>query len=180
MSWFGRVQEEFCPLVLPFAGKPIQYVEIGVWTGNSARYVCENVLTHPDARGVGIDHYPPDHKRTQAETFAIRDEAARNLAPFPKWQFIYEPSQTALRKWDGPIDLLYIDGDHNAPGALGDFCLAWPFLTPGAVVIFDDYGIGKKYRSPHVPAAVEAVKIAFGKKGQVILDGAWQFAFRVT
>jgi len=42
---------------MEFAGQPITYVEIGCWEGMSASWVAENVLTHEDSRGYGIDPY---------------------------------------------------------------------------------------------------------------------------
>jgi hypothetical protein len=40
--------------------------------------------------------------------------------------------------WQEPVALLWIDGDHRYPGVRRDFELWAPYLTPEAVVVFDD------------------------------------------
>lgn len=37
------------------------------------------------------------------------------------------------------MDLIYIDGSHEAPDVLSDACLAFTLLRVGGVMIFDDY-----------------------------------------
>lgn len=41
--------------------------------------------------------------------------------------------------WELPIDVLYIDGDHRFVGCLIDFKNYAHWVTPGGLVIFDDY-----------------------------------------
>lgn len=50
-----------------------------------------------------------------------------------------------------PVGMLYIDGDHAERSVLDDFYAWEPFLVPGAVVAFDDYGTR---RNPGVKIAV--------------------------
>ena len=54
-DWFERLaQSNFEKNIFPvFASRPIQYLEIGCFEGNSISYMFKNVLTHPDA------HAPP-------------------------------------------------------------------------------------------------------------------------
>jgi len=60
-NWFRRRnQATFEEYVLPmWAGKPITYLEIGVYEGQSLTWMMQNVLTHPDSRAVGIDPWLP-------------------------------------------------------------------------------------------------------------------------
>lgn len=167
--WFNKVRREFSRYVKPCIGRPITYVEIGCWIGGSAEYVARTVLTHPEARGYGIDPYDPMGKRHPAsEMEKVQAAAHAALAPYDdRWTWIQARSQDALRQWPyGTIDLLYIDGSHFAHDALLDFAYAWPHLTVGSIVIFDDYGIGIRNRIksniPDVPDACEAVLAAFG------------------
>jgi predicted O-methyltransferase YrrM len=185
MSWFGKVRREFCPLASRFVGQPIQYVEIGVWTGDSAEWILANVLTAEGARGVGIDPYLPDSRRDQNTINAIRNSAMARLASYErygKWSWLIEKSQEALRRWErGPIDLLYVDGSHSAHDVVLDFAFAWPHLRPGSVVIFDDWGIGQRKRRhrPHVPDAIEAILCAFRPLLTVVNPGRRQFAVEI-
>lgn len=182
--WFNRVKQEFCPLAQRFAGRPILYVEIGVWKANSAEWVSENILTHPAAHGYGIDPYPSDKKRNQRTIDTeIKAHAVARMQQFQdagKWQWHFSKSQDVLRTWDyGEIDFLYIDGSHLAHDVVMDFCFAWPHLKNGSLVIFDDWGIGQRKESRgqrHVPTACEAIRRSFEPMLEVVNPGGMQYA----
>lgn len=196
MAWFDKTFNEFQKLVLPFAGKPITYVEVGVWKGDSAAWMCENVLTHPEAIGYGFDPYLPDAKHSKAEVNAIEIEADKRLKQyvsktpdgmeFRKFDLQVMDSVTGLRNFCrvtgqhlSNIDLLYLDGDHTAGAVVCDWCAAWPLLKVGSVVIFDDWGVGKRKHHRHVPEAFDAIVLAFADMIDVIHQGPKQAAVRV-
>jgi predicted O-methyltransferase YrrM len=166
--WFRRVQGEFSKVASRFAGKRITYVEIGCWGGGSAEWTAKNILTHPQSRGVGIDPYQQDQTRRCFNVPAIRALAANRLrdAIGDRWIWIREPSIEGLKNLSSligkiPIDLLYIDGLHEAHSVVQDFALAWPMLRAGSVVIFDDYQKKGQQVWPHVKEGVQAIEIAF-------------------
>lgn len=122
--------------LLPLAGAPLRCLEIGVFEGRSARWMLENVLTHPESRFVGVDAWP-----FPGDPFEQR--ARDNLAPFADRVELHKAaSGDALR---GPgfrpesFDIVYIDGDHRALAVLTDSVLTWPLLRVGGVCIWDDY-----------------------------------------
>lgn len=168
--WFRRVEDEFCPLMMPFAGQPILYVEIGCWAGASAEWVCRNVLTHPESRGVGIDPYLPERRHPKEEIDRIvRRATARVKATGVMWKWMELESVRALASvgnmiggFGQPIDIFYVDGCHDAGAVVTDFALAWPMLRDGALVIFDDYVTAKAKSTPNVREGVEAIKLAWG------------------
>ena len=185
--WFNSVMPEFCPLAMAFSGLPILYAEIGTWKGNSAEWVCKHVLTHPESRGVGIDSYPADFKRTQQFVDEnVKAHAVARMKRFSdagKWSWIFEKSQDALRTWErGVIDVLYIDGSHLAHDVMMDFCFAWPHLRDGSLVIFDDFQIGQRRERKglrHVPTACAAIARCFEGMIDVVNPGGRQYAVRV-
>jgi hypothetical protein len=188
MAWFNKSGREFQALVKPFAGKPITYVEVGVWKGDSAAWMCENVLTHPDAIGYGFDPYPTDPKHGQAEIDQIKLEVSQRLSKYvtpgrlPRFVLNFYAAtdpRNGLPDESLEIDLLYLDGDHTAGAVVCDWCAAWPLLKVGTVVIFDDWGIGKRKHHRHVPEAFEAIKLAFHDMVDVIHEGPLQAAVRV-
>ena len=185
MSWFRRVQREFAAITAPLVGKPLVAVEVGVWQGDSAEWTLENVLTNPEAIGYGIDPYLPDEKHPQAEVDAIYEAAAArlNCGGSPHFRLVRERSIPVLQRWRDycvfPIDLLYLDGAHDAASVVQDFCAAWPHLNVGGLVVADDFGIGKRKSIRHVPEAVEAIALSFGDMLDYFHRGPRLAAFRV-
>jgi hypothetical protein len=185
--WFRTTQPEFEAVVRPFAGKPVTYVEIGTWAGACCEWVGRNILTHPESLGWGIDPYPKDRPRHPVE--AIKQRAWDRMQFIrQKWSWIYKPSTEGLIDLHPivgnvpGIDILFIDGDHDAHAVVQDFALAWPMLKVGSVVIFDDYRIRVPKGSPNVREGVEAVLKAWDGLVKPIGEQTrnWQFAIEVT
>jgi predicted O-methyltransferase YrrM len=53
-------------------------------------------------------------------------------------EVIRDTSANALKRWDRPIDLLFIDGDHSYEGVKADFEGFRNWLTKDALVVFHD------------------------------------------
>lgn len=160
--WFKTVRREFGPRAMEFADQPITYVEIGCWEGVSAAWVSEKVLTHPESCGFGIDPYVEMRKVTQDQMTQVRATAHASVHT-DQWTWIERTSIDALTGWKhGPIDFLYIDGQHMSMNVVVDLALCWPHLKVGSGVIFDDYAIGVRQGPYGVPEAITAIDIAFG------------------
>lgn len=56
----------------------------------------------------------------------------------PWCELLRMTSADAARKWNQPIDFLFIDGDHSYDGVKHDFEAFSPWLTDGALVAFHD------------------------------------------
>jgi predicted O-methyltransferase YrrM len=52
--------------------------------------------------------------------------------------WIEEFSSVAANDWNGPIDFLFIDGDHSETGVQQDWEKWHRFVVPGGVVVFHD------------------------------------------
>jgi hypothetical protein len=180
VAWFNRVKHEFIPRVMPYAGKPITYVEIGVWQGITARWMCEKILTHPQSHGIGIDPYLKVGRHTPEQMLEVKRKAEENLAPYGQWSWLFADSKRAMRRWRRPIDILYLDGMHEAPQVMQDFALAFPYMREGGLVIFDDFEIGQRKRVPCVPEAVAAILIAFDGAIEPLEGNVLQFACRIN
>jgi hypothetical protein len=125
-----------------YQGKPeVNYLEIGLFEGQSFLWMLENVLTNPTARATGIDPFSDpryaSRSRTYKEIFYSNLHASGSK---DKARIIEGYSQTELRKLPlESFDIIYIDGSHESADVLEDAILSWRLLKEGGVLIFDDY-----------------------------------------
>lgn len=135
-DWFDHNVPHWQQWLASLRGRPgLRALEIGSFEGRSTVWLCENILTAADATIDCVDLFQADP--------VYGDYHARfrqNTAPWSARIREYPGlSYDALRRLDGPYDLVYVDGWHSAFGALADGVMAWPMLRVGGVMIFDDY-----------------------------------------
>lgn len=114
-----------------YRGKPFRYLEIGVHEGRSLVWMAQNILTHPDSYGIGVDVW---------ESQIFYDRAKHNV------QF-HEDHIGLIRSTlvgccttfqMGSFDCIYIDGDHTWLPVVADTVNAWPLLRSGGIMAWDD------------------------------------------
>lgn len=161
-SWFmSRNKGTFSRFVLPHWSKvdrPIVYLEIGVFEGQSLAWVLQNVLTHPASRAIGIDPWLMTSKQDQAFMDAVRLRAINNLFQWTlknaegsehKRCTLFRANSDEilncmLRREGhcgvsrGTLDLCMIDGDHYALPTWNDARLCLQLLRIGGWMLFDD------------------------------------------
>jgi predicted O-methyltransferase YrrM len=119
-------------------------VEIGSYLGASALALAEGLKAAGNStarihcidtwRNEGMSEGPADHMAT----------FRRHTAPYgalivPERGRSTDVAAELLARI-GPIDLLFIDGDHSYAGVLADWQTFGPALAPGGVVAFHDIG----------------------------------------
>jgi len=124
----------------------VRMLEVGSYEGGSALWFCDHVLTGRGARITCIDDFPDGARERRFD---------RNTAPYgDRIEKVKSLSVTALHAlWslpttgDGPqrpsFDAAYIDGSHKAADVALDALAAWSMLSPGGVMILDDYHWGQ-------------------------------------
>lgn len=151
-NWFrNRNLPTFREFVHPeWAGKPITYLELGVFEGMSLVWMMQHVLTHPDSRAVGVDPWLMTTKLDAAIMEGVRCRARHNLRPW--WEsgsceLVRGNSAEVLRKMCGrgflditkeSVDLCMVDGNHNALAVWDDCRLVYKLLRPGGWMLLDD------------------------------------------
>lgn len=131
-DWTGPFRANAHRHLWPLRGKPIRYVEVGVYEGRSGCWMLDNILTHPDSRYIGIDTWAPCPDREPI--------ARRNLDhPRRGRRIIKATSDVAASMIGGGIDVLYIDGGHTADDVRRDIEALFPLVASGGIVAFDDY-----------------------------------------
>ena len=154
-TWFDdnprRTWESLIPQLSPRV-----VVEVGSYEGNSACFLLETAprLSHLfciDTWEGGIEHKSGGvaaadmsavEKRFHHNIEVARNIRARNGFPECQVELVKSFSDSALANlfcMGLKADLVYIDGSHQAPDVLCDLVLGWRLLTPGGVLIADDY-----------------------------------------
>jgi predicted O-methyltransferase YrrM len=119
-------------------------VEIGVYEGASAVALCATLESgaelhlidpfgaHPDAlpSGWGASEWATRRAVARASRRRGRD------APRVRWH--PQLSHEVAERWQGEIDLLFIDGDHSEAGCELDWSCWRRFLAPGGRAVFHD------------------------------------------
>ncbi len=125
-------------------------VEIGVYEGASALALCDALApgaelhlidpfgAHPDAlpRGWGASEWAT----RRAVARAVRRRGAD--APRVRWHIALS-GDVAVR-WEGEVDVVFIDGDHSQDGCERDWADWHPFVKPGGRVVFHDARAGER------------------------------------
>jgi predicted O-methyltransferase YrrM len=123
----------------------LRAVEIGVYEGSSALVLCAALPM--DSTLHLIDPFTgnallPGWRGVEGATRRVVARATRARGgPAIRWHV--ELSEQTAAGWEGPVDLVFIDGDHTEAGCRLDWDSWSPFVTPGGVVAFHDARAGQ-------------------------------------
>jgi predicted O-methyltransferase YrrM len=117
-------------------------VEIGVYEGSSAVVLCE--VLDPSAELHLIDPFghhgwalPAGWGATEGASRRVVARAARGAqGPRVTWHVDY--SAAVATRWQGEVDLVFIDGDHSEEGVRADWDGWHEFVAAGGAVLFHD------------------------------------------
>jgi hypothetical protein len=126
-----------------------QVVEIGVYEGASALALLDALgpgaeLHLVDPFGAHPDALPGGWGATEWATRRALARTARRLgvrAPRVHWHVVL--SQDLAARWEGAVDLVFIDGDHSERGCELDWTLWSRFVVPDGYVVFHDARAGE-------------------------------------
>jgi len=123
-------------------------VELGVYEGSSAVMFCRALdrgaelhLIDPfvDESGAAL---PPGWSSTPTAARLTVSRAAWRGGPRVRWHIAR--SQDVGRSWTaGPVDLVFIDGDHSLEGCREDWEAWKDHVVPGGAVAFHDARLGR-------------------------------------
>ncbi|HXG53408.1 MAG TPA: class I SAM-dependent methyltransferase [candidate division Zixibacteria bacterium] len=140
-GWLGRREGLYLyRLARATAGLGV-VVEIGSYKGKSTVWLAK---AREAARGEEVCAVDP-------HVMGTIDEFRRNLELSGVAHMVVpvvRPSEEALRGWNRPIGLLWIDGDHSHAGVRKDFFGWEPLVSPGGVIAFHDSYSWEGVRSP--------------------------------
>lgn len=166
-SWF----HEWPTRLASFVGKPgLRFVEVGSYEGRSATWLVDNILTGEDSSIMCIDAWAAHPQHADDDMAAVEARFDRNVAACSRPGAVKkfkERSSFALEQVSHfcpeYVDFAFIDGSHAALDVLIDGALAWRFLKPGGLLVFDDY-----HWEPHPGTPGGAPKVAIDAFLQVV------------
>jgi predicted O-methyltransferase YrrM len=169
-TWFrDEIQPIWEKFLLPRKASISRYLEIGVCEAMSMVWVLENLLDDKpsgESVAIGIDPYLPARWWRQEEADEHKRRAYANLQPYDGWSLSIQKSEYALLKMCNAdptvlFDVLYVDGNHNAPEALTDMMLGWRLLRDGGLMIVDDADRRWRQGKPLVHEAIVSFETAY-------------------
>ena len=118
-------------------------VEIGSWKGKSTIVLATGSRAAGRERVYAIDHHKGGLDQEGLGYVEVDTEAEfrQNIQSAGIEDYVVPmvmKSSEAVQKWEGPIRLLWIDGDHDYEAVKNDFLLWEPYIVPGGVIAFHD------------------------------------------
>lgn len=136
-------------------------LEIGSHIGSSALFICAG-LEHGGGHLVCVDTWMnqtmPDGVKDTMSQFKANTEAFNSMITTVR-KFSHELTPEEI---GGPLDFVFIDGDHSEDGVRADFRLIAPSVKPGGLIAFHDL-------IPDFPGVSIVV-------GEALASGEWQLA----
>lgn len=130
---------EFIPLVgLVGRQRPRRVLEIGTYRGGTLWVWCK--VASDDATVVSVDlpggaFGGGDYDESLVRSYA---RSRQRLELIQADSHDAATREQVLSALDGPLDFLFLDGDHTYQGARADFELYAPLVRPGGMVAFHD------------------------------------------
>lgn len=148
-NWFDGIKAStnFENILSEYKNKDdLMFLEIGSFTGDSAIYMLENILTSESSKLFCVDTWAGslEHAGELKEKFTMGEVEKRfdeRIEPFKHKVYKYK---TTSQDWlmsnrSNMYDFIYIDGDHTAKTVMSDAVLSWDLLKVGGIMAFDDY-----------------------------------------
>jgi predicted O-methyltransferase YrrM len=148
-NWFDGIKAStnFENILSDYRGKSeIKFLEIGSFTGDSAVYMLENILTSTESTLTCVDTWAGslEHAGELQEQFTMGEVEKRfdeRVSEFGSRVIKVKSTSTdfLLNNRGTQYDFIYIDGDHTANTVISDAVLSWDLLKIGGIMAFDDY-----------------------------------------
>jgi hypothetical protein len=161
-NWFAKsAVDNFATYLVQDAGLPdLNYLQLGVFTGDTSVWLMENILTHPTSHLTDIDTWQgsdeDDHKSMDFEdvynTYLHRVDEYEHEGRLRHYR-----TTTTNFLLSAPnefkYDFIYVDADHTTVGVLLDAELSWRLLKSGGIMAFDDLTWGEHLPPSQSPKA---------------------------
>ncbi len=129
-----------------------EIVEIGSFLGRSTAFLAAGARIAHRGKVTAIDHFAGGREHQAGQAFASKD-LLRDGSTLPQFSanllrvgllgnvsVLVGKSHDLSEAWEKPINLLFIDGDHEYDSVRDDFNSWSKFVCRGGIVCFHDFG----------------------------------------
>ena len=149
-NWFEATgQYNFKRFLSGHVGMPnLNYLQLGVFTGDTSDWLMNNVLTHETSRLTDVDTWLGSSEESDVhDNYDFEDVYQLYLKRMEGFSpRIHNQRGTTFdflnAEKNNTYDFIYIDADHVASSVLSDAEMSWPLLKTGGIMAFDDYAWG--------------------------------------
>jgi predicted O-methyltransferase YrrM len=145
-NWFlsDGMENFVAHLLKDYKDKPVNFLQVGAYTGDASMWLYQNLLTHKDSKLIDIDTWEgsdePLHKQWDwndvEKEYDRKTQEARDSGKIIK----YKATSDHFFKYNTEkFDFIYVDGDHTAYGVIKDAVNSYECLNVGGIIAFDDY-----------------------------------------
>ena len=141
-NWFtgNGVDKIFKDNLSSYAGKKIDFLQIGAFTGDASVWLLDNILTHPDSTLTDVDIWDGDPGIGDFTWGTAYEEYKEKTKTYSNKTIQRQmKSDEFFKQNTNKYDMIYIDGNHIARAVLRDAIHAFDCLKEGGILIFDDY-----------------------------------------
>jgi predicted O-methyltransferase YrrM len=100
--------------------------------------------------GVGTRAFMEACRHTGGHVWSVDKDPlhiVKELGADPRVTFVVDLTTRYAKKWDGPVDIVYVDADHSAKSALEDL-EAWAVHSPRLFLMDDTMDSNAHFKSP--------------------------------
>lgn len=131
--------------IVDMQDKPINYLEIGVFKGETVMDVSKSYCKHPDSKIYCVDPWIDydEYSEYKGKIGKIYNTFVENMNKENLWNRINvyrDYSHNVVPKLeDDFFDISFIDGNHETEFVYKDAVMVLPKMKSGGTIIFDDY-----------------------------------------
>ncbi len=177
-DWFSNNIPRWTNIVIPYLRslkRPLKTMEIGVFEGRSALWTLENILTNKRSQIWLVDNF----NRKNRNNISCWKNLLKNLEtyrknhpdqPDDKIMVCKGDIKDVLRNEDVKaqrFDFIYIDVHGYSKDFLEQAVMAWPMLSPGGMMVVDDYTSNREHDGECMKQGVDAFLDLYSKELEV-------------
>lgn len=166
-------------------------LEIGCYEGKTSNFIIEHLLK-PEGKLICVDPLTDNYLNEKLTLKDINDNITKYKQFYNQYERFIEntkhlpPNKLELyrklssvvfpeliEKYEGQIDLIYIDGDHRAFAVYNDAVNSFKLCKKDGFIIFDDYPWGNEYGDQAPRFAIDKFLKEYSEK-LTLISKNWQ------